>query len=148
MGQDLNSVQLIGRLTRDVELKYLSSGTAVSKFSIAVNRRKKDGESWKDEASFFDVTLFGKLGETLGQYLLKGKQVAITGSLEQQRWEKDGQTQSKIIINAENIQLLGDKKDGQESRPEHRQQREPPKVKEPINPEFFPEPDFESDIPF
>jgi single-strand DNA-binding protein len=109
---DLNLVVLIGRLTRDAELKYTTGGTAVCKFSVAVNRRRKVNDQWEDEANFFDVTLFGKQGETLNQYLLKGKQVGISGELRQERWEKDGQTRSRVEIVANNIQLLGGKDGG------------------------------------
>ncbi|QQO08075.1 single-stranded DNA-binding protein [Breznakiella homolactica] len=104
---DLNHVVLIGRLTRDAELKYTASGQAVCKFSIAVNRRRKSGDQWVDEANFFDIVLWGRQGESLNQYLVKGKPVAIDGELRQDRWEQDGQNRSKVEIVANNIQLLG-----------------------------------------
>ena len=104
---DVNHVILIGRCTRDAELKYTSGGMAVCKFAIAVNRRKKNGDQWVDEASFFDVVAWGRIGEALYQYLVKGKQVAVEGELHQNRWEQDGQSRSKVEINADNIQLLG-----------------------------------------
>ncbi|MGL4986071.1 MAG: single-stranded DNA-binding protein [Treponemataceae bacterium] len=104
---DVNKVILIGRLTRDAELKYTQGGAAILTFSIAVNRRKKSGDQWVDEASFFDVVLYGKFGETLNQYLSKGKQVGVDGELRQDRWEQDGQNRSKIVIVADNVQLLG-----------------------------------------
>ena len=104
---DVNHVILIGRCTRDATLKYTSGGMAVCKFAIAVNRRKKNGDQWVDEASFFDVVAWGKIGEALNQYLVKGKQVAVEGELHQNRWEQDGQSRSKVEINADNIQLLG-----------------------------------------
>jgi single-strand DNA-binding protein len=104
---DLNRVVLIGRLTRDAELKYTAGGQAVCKFSIAVNRRKKSGDQWLDEANFFDVVLWGKSGESLNQYLLKGKMVGVDGELRQDRWEQDGQNRSKVEIVAANLQLLG-----------------------------------------
>ncbi|MGL4982031.1 MAG: single-stranded DNA-binding protein [Treponemataceae bacterium] len=104
---DVNKVILIGRLTRDAELKYTQGGAAILNFSIAVNRRKKSGDQWVDEASFFDVVLYGKFGEMLNQYLVKGKQVGVDGELRQDRWEHEGQNRSKIVIVAENIQLLG-----------------------------------------
>ena len=107
MANDVNRVILIGRCTRDAELKYTSGGMAVCKFAIAVNRRKKNGDQWVDEASFFDVVAWGKIGEALNQYLVKGKQVAVEGELHQNRWEQDGQSRSKVEINADNIQLLG-----------------------------------------
>lgn len=108
---DLNSVILVGRLTRDAELKYLPSGSAVAELSLAINRSKKEGDQWVNEANFFDVSLFGKSAENLKQYLLKGKQVAVQGSLKQDRWEKDGQKFSKIRIIANDIQLLGGRSD-------------------------------------
>jgi single-strand DNA-binding protein len=104
---DVNHVILIGRLTRDAELKYTSGGMAVCKFAIAVNKRRKHGEQWVDEANFFDIVLWGKQGESLNQYLVKGKQVAVEGELHQNRWEQDGQSRSKVEVNANNVQLLG-----------------------------------------
>jgi single-strand DNA-binding protein len=104
---DLNHVCLIGRLTRDAELKYTASGQAVGNFSIAVDRRIKSGDGWVNEANFFDVTLWGKTAESLGKYLVKGKQVAIDGELRQDRWEQDGQNRQKVVIVAQNVQLLG-----------------------------------------
>ena len=112
---DLNSVNIIGRLTRDADLKYTQGGMAISNFSIAVNRRKKTGEQWTDEVSFFDVNLFGKAADSLKQYLLKGKQVAICGELRQDRWEKDGQSHSRVYIVANDIQLLGGNSNGSSS---------------------------------
>jgi single-strand DNA-binding protein len=104
---DLNHVVLIGRLTRDAELKYTSSGQAVCKFSIAVNRRKKVGDQWEDEANFFDIVLWGKQGESLQSYLVKGKMVGVDGELRQDRWQQDGQNRSKVEVIANYIQLLG-----------------------------------------
>jgi single-strand DNA-binding protein len=104
---DINHVVLVGRLTRDAELKYTAGGQAVCKFSVAVNRRKKSGDQWVDEANFFDIVLWGRQGESLNQYLLKGKQVGVDGELRQDRWEQDGQNRSKVEIVANNLQLLG-----------------------------------------
>ena len=107
MAANLNVVVLIGRLTRDAELKYLSSNTAVSKFSLAVNRRKRSGDQWVEETDFFDITVWGKTAEALNQYLVKGKEIGVEGELRQSRWEQDGQSRSRIEIHARNIQLLG-----------------------------------------
>ena len=104
---DVNHVIIIGRLTRDVELKYTAAGLAIGTGSIAVNRRVKKGDQWTEEASFFDFSLFGKTAEGLKPYLLKGKQIAVEGELRQDRWEQDGQTRSKVVISASNVQLLG-----------------------------------------
>ena len=107
MATDLNSVVVIGRLTRDAEVSYFQSGSAVARMSIAVNRSRKENEQWISEVNYFDVSLFGKQAETLKQYLLKGKQIAVQGALRQDRWEKDGQKFSKVYIVANNIELLG-----------------------------------------
>ena len=104
---DINNVVLVGRLTRDAELKYTTGGQAVCKFSIAVNRRRKNGDQWEDEANFFDIVLWGRQGEALNQYLLKGKTVGVEGELRQDRWQQDGQNRSKVEIVANNIQLMG-----------------------------------------
>ena len=104
---DINNVVLVGRLTRDAELKFTASGTAVCRLSLAINRRIKKGDQWEDEANFFDVVLWGKQGETLSQYLVKGKQIAVNGELRQNSWEQDGQKRSKVEVHANNIQLLG-----------------------------------------
>jgi len=106
---EINNLVLIGRLTRDAELKMTNSGLAILHFSLAVNRSQKVGDKWEKVADFFDVTTFGKQGEAVAQYMTKGTQVAIEGELRQDRWEKDGQKHSKVAIVADNIQLLGSK---------------------------------------
>ena len=110
---DINHVVLVGRLTRDAELKYTAGGQAVCKFSVAVNRRRKNGEQWEDEPNYFDVVLWGRQGEALNQYLLKGKSVGVDGELRQDRWQQDGQNRSKVEIVANNIMLLGGNPAGQ-----------------------------------
>lgn len=132
MAEDLNSVTIVGRLTRDIELSYTNSGFAIGKLSIATNKRKKVNDSWEDVASFFDVTILGKRAESLQQYLSKGIQVAIAGSLEQSRWEdQQGNKRSKVSIIADNIQLLGGKKDNQQAIG-YQQQAQPEKFMDDI----------------
>jgi single-strand DNA-binding protein len=109
---DINHVVLVGRLTRDAELKSIASGQAVCKFSIAVNRSRKNGEQWEDEPNFFDVVVWGRQGESLHQYLVKGKLVGVDGELRQDRWQQDGQNRSKVEIVANKIQLLGGSQGG------------------------------------
>jgi len=104
---DINHVVLVGRLTRDAELKYTAGGQAVSKFSLAINRRRKNGDQWEDEVNYFDIVLWGRQGESLNQYLKKGKSIGVEGELRQDRWDQDGQKRSKVEIVANNIQLLG-----------------------------------------
>ena len=107
---DLNKTHVIGRLTGDLVLDYTAGGSAIGKFSIAVDHmKKKDGTA---DVSFFNCKAFGKLAENLNQYLKKGKQVCITGYFKQDRWEKDGQKQSRMVLNCEEIQLLGGNSQG------------------------------------
>lgn len=114
---DLNSVTIIGRLTRDCgadqnSFSYTQGGTCIARVSIAVNRSRKQGDQYVDEANFFDVTIFGKTAESLKPYLTKGQQIAVEGYLKQDRWEKDGQKFSKVGIVANTVQLVGKKADG------------------------------------
>lgn len=107
---DINVNIKVGRLTKDSEITHTSSGAAILNFTIAVSHmKKKDGTS---ETSFFQCKAFGKLAENLKPYLTKGKQVSIKGYDKQERWEKDGQQQSRVIIYCEDIELLGGKSNG------------------------------------
>lgn len=108
---DINHVTLVGRLTRDAELKYTNSGQAVSNISLAVNQRRRRDEQWVDEAHFFDCVVWGRTAEVLNQYLVKGKQVGVEGQLRQNRWEQEGRTRSRVEISVNNIQLLGGRND-------------------------------------
>ena len=105
--RDTNHVVLIGRLTRDAELKSIASGQTVTRLSIAVNRSRKNGDQWEDEPNFFDIVVWGRQGETLHQYLVKGKMICVDGELRQDRWQQDGQNRSKIEVVASNLKLLG-----------------------------------------
>lgn len=112
---DINNVFLIGRITKDVgsderSFSYIGNGTAKATVNLAVNRSVKKGDKWEDETSFFDVVIWGKLAENLKPRLTKGKQISVMGSLKQDRWEKDGQKQSKIYINAEQVEIPNDSK--------------------------------------
>lgn len=111
--QDLNKVLVVGRLTKDIVVEYTNGGMAIAKGSIAVNRSQKKDGAWGETASFFDITLFGKMAENLKPYLLKGKQVAIGGYLKQDRWtSQDGQNRSKVYIGVEELQLCGGREGG------------------------------------
>lgn len=112
---DLSVAVLVGRLTRDAELKYTNSGVPVTRFSVATSNRRKKGDQWVDEPSFWDVDLWGKQAESLNQYLTKGKLVAVEGNMRQDRWEQDGMTRSKVVINANTVQLLGGGQSGYQS---------------------------------
>lgn len=111
MAQDINTVALTGRLTKDAEYRAFQNGGVFS-ISMAVNRSQKgqDGQ-WHDVASFLDVKYFAK-SPNLQQYLKKGTQVGVQGSVEQETWEKDGQKRSRVVIRAVNLQLLGSRQNG------------------------------------
>ena len=107
-----NRVILVGNLTRDVELRYIPSGTAVTDISLAVNDRVKRNDEWIDEATFVDVTLWGRTAEVAAEYLSKGSPVLIEGRLKQDRWEQDGQKRSKIKVVGEKLQMLSSRGSG------------------------------------
>lgn len=105
---NLNKVLLIGRLTRDPELRYTPSGAAVADFGIAVNRfyKGKDGSRQEDTA-FVDITAWARTAELAGQYLKKGKQVFIEGHLKFDSWTtQEGQKRSKLTVVCDNMQFL------------------------------------------
>ncbi|MCL2210818.1 MAG: single-stranded DNA-binding protein [Treponema sp.] len=105
---DLNHVTVVGRLTRDASLKFTTNGKAVSKFTLAVNEKRKDGDHWKDSADFFDFVIWGQLAESLQMYLKKGKQIGVIGKLSQERWTaEDGQNRSKTVVTVQYVQLFG-----------------------------------------
>lgn len=114
---DFNRVILMGRLTRDPELRYTGGGTAVCTLSLAVNRRIKKNDQWQEEASFFDVVTFGKTAENSAEYLSKGRPLLVEGELQQRRWEnQEGQRRSKIEVVANNVQFLGSRGDSPSNR--------------------------------
>lgn len=139
---DINQVILIGRLTRDVELKYTNSGFAIANLSLAVNRRVKRDDTWQDEGNFFNCVLIGKRAEALAQYLVKGKQIGIQGELRQNRWEQDGQPRSRVEIFINDIQLLGGRSSEQSAR------NTGEKAGQYSSPEIPTADDFDDDIPF
>lgn len=102
-----NRVILVGNLTRDPELRYIPSGTAVSEIGLAVNDRVKKGDQWVDETTFVDVTLWARTAEVANEYLSKGSSVLIEGRLKLDTWEKDGQKRSKLRVIGEKMQMLG-----------------------------------------
>lgn len=107
-----NRVILVGNLTRDPELRYIPSGTAVSDIGLAVNDRVKKGDQWIDETTFVDVTLWGRTAEIANEYLGKGSSVLIEGRLKLHTWEKDGQKHSKLRVTCDRMQMLGGKGEG------------------------------------
>jgi single-strand DNA-binding protein len=102
-----NKVILLGNLTRDPELRYLPSGTPVSTFGLAVNRRYSQGEERKEEVCFIDIVAFSRQAEIAGEYLSKGRMALIEGRLRWRTWEsQDGQKRSKHEVVADMIHLM------------------------------------------
>lgn len=145
----MNNINIIGTMVRDLELKYLPSGTAVGSFAIAVNQDYKNQAGQKvEKTSFFDVKVVGKQSETINQYFHKGSRIGITGSLEQETWSaQDGTNRSRVIIKLENFSFIDRKSDNQNSQGQNnqKQQRQQPTQRNGYVPEF----DVDSDsIPF
>lgn len=105
---NLNKVFLIGNLTRDPELRYIPSGSAVATFTVAVNRvfKSQAGEK-KEQTSFIRVVVWGRRAEVCGEYLSKGSPVFVEGRLQSRDWEtQDGQKRNTVEVVADNIQFL------------------------------------------
>ncbi len=103
----VNKVFLLGNLTRDPELRYTANGFAVAGFGIAVNRKYKQDNEWKEEVCFVDITVWGKQGENCAEYLHKGSSAFIEGRLNFRSWETEqGQKRSKLEVVATNVQFL------------------------------------------
>ena len=103
---DLNEVIVSGRVTRDAELRYTPSGTAVTDVTIASNRVwSKDSEK-QEETTFVDVTIWGRQAETLSEYLLKGRHLMVVGRLKLNKWENsEGDKRSKMTVVADKVNL-------------------------------------------
>jgi single-strand DNA-binding protein len=107
---NINSVVITGNLTRDPELRSTPGGTSVCSLRVAVNSRRKDGDSgqWVDKPNYFDVTVWGAQGENCAQYLAKGRPVAVAGRLNWREWEaQDGSKRQSVDIIADSVQFLG-----------------------------------------
>lgn len=113
MALNLNKVLLIGNLTRDPELRYIPSGTAVANLGLATNRTytTQDGER-KEEVCYIDIVVWGKTAENCANYLSKGRPVFIEGRLQLDTWEtEDGQKRSKLKVVADRVQFLGGRRE-------------------------------------
>ena len=109
-----NKVILIGNLTKDPEIRYTPNGTAVANFRLAVNRRYKQGDEFKEEVCYIDIVVFGKQAESCGQYLNKGSGVIVEGRLQERRWDtEDGQKRSKHEVVAQTVRFLPKRQEAQ-----------------------------------
>ncbi|MEO7556431.1 MAG: single-stranded DNA-binding protein [Acidimicrobiales bacterium] len=100
-----NTVTVIGNVTRDPELRFTPSGMAIATFGLAVNRMWTDRQTneRKEQVSFFDIKCWSQLGENVSTSVAKGNRVIVSGRLEQQSWEQDGQKRSKVEIVADEV---------------------------------------------
>jgi len=121
----MNQVNLVARIGKEIELKYLPSGSAIASFSVAVNQDyKKDGQK-VEKTSWFDITAFGKTAENVNQYFNKGSMIGITGELEQQTWTaQDGSKRSKVIIKLQNFTFIDKRQDNQQQQQQAPQQQQ------------------------
>jgi single-strand DNA-binding protein len=109
-----NRVILMGNLTRDPELRYIPSGTAVCEFGLAVNDRRKNQQTgeWIEDTQFIEITMWARQAEVASEYLSKGSPVFIEGRLKYDAWEKDGQKHSKLRVVGERMQFIGGRGEG------------------------------------
>jgi single-strand DNA-binding protein len=111
-----NKVILLGNLTRDPELRYTPQGAAVCEFALALNyvyTNKQTGQK-VEEVSFIDLVAWGKTGETIAEYMKKGRQILVEGRLKQDRWEsQDGKKMSKVRVTVESFQFVGSRPGGE-----------------------------------
>ncbi len=105
-----NKIILVGNLTRDIELRYAQSGTAIAKTAIATSRKFTSNGEKKEEVCFVDITFFGRSGEIANQYLRKGSKILVEGRLNFEQWvDQNGQKRSKHSVIAETMQMLDSK---------------------------------------
>jgi len=143
-----NKVQILGTMTKDIELRDTQSGVVIGSFSIAVNDKykSKSGE-YIEKAHFFDVVAFSKTAENIANFFKKGSRMLIAGQLQQETWQnKDGQNRSKVVIKLESFEFIDRKSDNSQQT----QTNKPPQYNAPQPQESsVPEIDIDSDeIPF
>ena len=121
MAGDINRVTLVGRLTRDPELRHLPSGSAVLQLGVAVNGRRKDETgNWVDKPNFFDIKVFGNQAESLAMHLAKGRRIGVDGRLDWSSWQaQDGSKRSKVEVVAFQVQFLDSRGEGGEAAPQY-----------------------------
>ena len=145
-GKSLNRVQLIGNLGKDPEVKYTPQGTPVAKITLATNERFKDksGE-WQDRTEWHNIVAWQRLAEIVGEYVRKGSKVYIEGRLQTSSWEdkQSGEKKYRTEIVAQDLLLLGDRRDAEQDDVSPRNGNRPARVEESDSPEIT-----DADIPF
>lgn len=154
-----NKIVLAGNLTRDIELRYAQSGTAIAKTAIATSRKFTSNGEKKEEVCFVDITFFGRSGEVANQYLRKGSKILVEGRLNFEQWvDQNGQKRSKHSVIVETMQMLDSKGDNQNDysapQPQNQQNQQYSAPQQPQNnqgkrPDMVPEIDLDEDeVPF
>lgn len=117
MAADTNTTVLVGRLTRDPELRHTAGGTPVCGLRLAFSTRARDADGgWADKSNYIDVVVWGRQGETCADHLAKGRRVGVTGRLEWREWDtQDGGKRQTIEVVADHVQYL-DPRDDREAR--------------------------------
>jgi single-strand DNA-binding protein len=113
--QDVNSITLVGRLTRDPELRSTASGMSVASLRLAYTQSRKSASGqWEEEPGFIDVSVFGNQADTVAKFLAKGRQVVVQGRLDFRQWQtNEGQQRSATQIIASQVQFIGGNENGQ-----------------------------------
>ena len=149
-----NKIILVGNLTRDIELRYTQSGSAIAKTAIATSRKFSTNGEKKEEVCFVDITFFGRSGEVANQYLRSGSKILVEGRLTFEQWvDKDGQKRSKHSVVAETMQMLDSKSDNTEPQSNAQTQKhtdyQPKQQAQRSMPNTLPQIDIDEDsIPF
>jgi single-strand DNA-binding protein len=139
--QDVNSITIVGRLTRDPELRSTASGMTVASLRLAYTQSRKNGNEWVEEPGFIDVSVFGNQADVVGKFLAKGRQIVVQGRLDFRQWTSpEGQQRNATQIVANQVQFIGGQENGQT------QQRASNPVAAQSNPSNAPRDD--EDIPF
>ena len=141
----MNKVILLGRLVRDIDLRYTQSQMAIGKTAIAVTRKYTLNGEKREETCFIDITFFGKQAEIANQYLGKGSKLAVEGYLKFEQWQdNNGQNRSKHSIAVESMEMLGDAKQNNQSyqqgvpkKPQQQKQPQRQQYSEPSYPEYL-----------
>lgn len=138
----INKAAISGNLTRDPELRQTKGGTSVLSMAVAVNERRKNGDQWEDYPSYVDVTVWGARAEALAKFLHKGLRVAVSGRLEQDRWQDaNGNNRSRLGIVADEVDVMTPRGRGQE--------QQAPVRRQPAQAEPAPAVDvYDDDVPF
>jgi len=122
MFNDLNEIKLLGNMTAAPEIKQITAGNSVANFSIATNRRYKQGDEWKSEVTYHNIVVWGTQAERLADYAKKGTRIMVAGRINNRSWEKDGVKQYRTEIIADNIYLINGYNDTRAQQPQQPQQ--------------------------